>query len=231
MTKETNVTVSSGLIYGNVYGGGDFGCVGQFTGAQGVTASLKDGYTHVDIKGGEMNGVYGGGRGYTEFNDIAKDKQEGTALTSTQLSKLIFGSVGASYQDPGNAESTNTETVASGNTDSAKFNTNVTVTAGTINGNVYGGGELGLVSYLDVHSNYGGGRTSVIIGDDTILSNALTIKGSVYGGGQGVYTIDYSLFILGVVSKDTSVEVKNGTIEGSIYGGGMYGPCRYISFK
>lgn len=223
VTKETNVTVSSGLIYGNVYGGGDFGCVGQFTGAQGVTASLKDGYTHVDIKGGEMNGVYGGGRGYTEFNDIAKDKQEGTALTSTQLSKLIFGSVGASYQDPGNAESTNTETVASGNTDSAKFNTNVTVTAGTINGNVYGGGELGLVSYLDVHSNYGGGRTSVIIGDDTILSNALTIKGSVYGGGQGVYTIDYSLFILGVVSKDTSVEVKNGTIEGSIYGGGMYG--------
>ena len=211
VTHSTDVTVSNNVtIYGNVYGGGDFGCVGQFTGAQGRDASLKDGYTNVKISGGTMNSVYGGGRGSTEFNDIAKNKKEGTALTSTQLSKLIFGSVGAS--DP--------ETVTSETADSTP-NTNVKVTAGTINGNVYGGGELGLVSYLKVGSIYGGGRTSVVIGDGS--NTQFTIKGSVYGGGQGVYTIDYSLFILGVVSSDTSVEVKNGTIEGSVYGGGMYG--------
>ncbi|WP_400256516.1 beta strand repeat-containing protein [Candidatus Methanomassiliicoccus intestinalis] len=211
VTHSTDVTVSNNVtIYGNVYGGGDFGCVGQFTGAQGRDASLKDGYTNVKITGGVMNSVYGGGRGSTEFNDIAKNKKEGTALTSTQLSKLIFGSVGAS--DP--------ETVTSETADSTP-NTNVKVTAGTINGNVYGGGELGLVSYLKVGSIYGGGRTSVVIGGAN--ANEPTIEGSVYGGGQGVYTIDYSLFILGVVSSDTSVEVKNGIIQGSVYGGGMYG--------
>lgn len=68
-----------------------------------------------------------------------------------------------------------------------------------IEGNVYGGGKLGIIT----------DNTSVTI-------NEGTTKGNVFGGGMGADTSK----VAGLVQGNVTIDMNDGSVEGNIYGGG-----------
>ena len=86
-------------------------------------------------------------------------------------------------------------------------NSYVVINGGTINGNVYGGGNYGAVA-VSLNSGTHESKISIVSG---------TIKGSVYGGGNnnGAGNPSYST----QNTVNTSIEMTGGTVEKSIYGG------------
>ena len=85
--------------------------------------------------------------------------------------------------------------------------TSVTINNGTVEGSVYGGGEVGRVEM----------NTTVTIGDDTDDNSMPIINGSVFGGGKGVKTHGYSALVRG--NPTVTVQGKS-KVRGSVYGGG-----------
>ena len=170
LVKTTDVTVSgNSTVWGNVYGGGQIGCVGTFTerAADGKYIWTSDaqnlnGLTKVSITGGETKGhVFGAGKG-----SAVTFKCEKAMVKKTQVS----------------------------------------VSNGKVDKNVYGGGEIGRVEE-DTDVKIG-------VGDGTCTP---TISGSVYGAGAGLETHGYSA----LVRHNTTVTVDGGaTIGQSVYGGG-----------
>ena len=90
--------------------------------------------------------------------------------------------------------------------------TTVVIGNGTVNGSVYGGGEIARVEKnSDVTIGFGAGVSS---GTPT---SAPEIKGDVFGAGKGVATHGYSALLRG----NPSVTVQgNAKVRGSVYGGG-----------
>ena len=171
LVKTTDVTISGGatVVWGNVYGGGQIGCVGTFTervddGKYIWTSDAQNlnGLTKVSITGGETKGhVFGAGKG-----SAVTFKCEKAMVKKTQVS----------------------------------------VSNGKVDKNVYGGGEIGRVEE-DTDVKIG-------VGDGTCNP---TISGSVYGAGAGLETHGYSA----LVRHNTTVTVDGGaTIGQSVYGGG-----------
>ena len=170
LVKTTDVTVSGdATVWGNVYGGGEIGCVGTFTeraddGKYIWTSDDQNlnGLTKVSITGGETKGhVFGAGKG-----SAVTFKCEKAMVKKTQVS----------------------------------------VSNGKVDKNVYGGGEIGRVEE-DTDVKIG-------VGDGTCNP---TILGSVYGAGAGLETHGYSA----LVRHNTTVTVDGGAKIGqSVYGGG-----------
>jgi|GEM_PF-1728756 len=81
----------------------------------------------------------------------------------------------------------------------------ITIEEGTINGNVYAGGNLGKDKRNDTDSNPQAG------GDIILKMTGGTVNGDLYGAGQQVD-----------VAEDTtvSVELTGGTVDGNVYGAG-----------
>jgi hypothetical protein len=86
--------------------------------------------------------------------------------------------------------------------------TSVTISNGTVNGNVYGGGEVGRVEW----------NTQVKIGVGTGEGTfAPVIEGSVFGAGKGLETHGYSALVRG----NSTVTVQGAAKIGhNVYGGG-----------
>ena len=78
--------------------------------------------------------------------------------------------------------------------------TSVTISNGSVERNVYGGGEIGRVE------------------NNTVVAiSAGEIKGSVFGAGQGVTTHGYS----GLVRGNSTVTIQgNAKVRQNVYGGG-----------
>lgn len=117
-------------------------------------------------------------------------------------------------------------------------NTNVSVNGGTVNGSVYGAGQVGsavegmsIVSIGTVPSTnpevptvvkdaivkgdvFGGGKNGGAVSKQTYIKiyDGATIEGNVYGGGEN-----------GNVNGTSQLEIYGGTINGDIYGGGKDG--------
>ena len=203
---DTNVAVQNGKIgtdgsYGNVFGGG-----------KGVTvfaeAGKVKGNTKVTISGGTMYGsVYGGG----ELGDVGKinkaDIRNYSWVANTGKCEVEITGTGAIV-------SGNVFGAGKGEAEPTTFwsekamvnNTEVSISNGTVNHNVYGGGEKGRVEH----------DTKVTIGPATGTCS-LDIKGSVFGAGMGVVTHGYSALVRG----NTEVTVQsNAMVEKSVYGGG-----------
>ena len=91
--------------------------------------------------------------------------------------------------------------------------THVTIGNGTVDGNVYGGGEIGRVEKNTV--------VTIGIGDgvapDGTPTSAPEIKGSVFGGGKGKETHGYAALVRG---NPTVVIQGNAKVGHSVYGGG-----------
>ena len=225
VSGSTNVNVSGGNIYNNVYGGGSYAAVGKITG-ENITPHEHDGFTYSfrhKIDSGSTNVTISGGT-------IGSDSS-GTVSTGN-----VFG---------GGMGEPNLIT-----TGSIGDHTTVTIKNGTILGNVYGGGENGFVgnAAVDISGNMTSldipgidssqlpqitysydlwmtsedlpeqtiGSTSVIVKGGTI-GNAGTEVGHIFGAGKGVSATV-------VNSSNVTINPTSAiNINGSVYGGGELG--------
>ena len=200
---NTNLAISGATIAGNVYGGGELGHVGTFI--------EKDGRFEIQ----KINYIVSN----TTNNVVSYTNEE--RLTGTCNVTINDGcTIGpASNEDE---KMGNVFGAGKGKDDNFKcdkamaMNTRVSISGGTVNGNVYGGGEIGRVEY----------DTEVIIGrktDETTEGSGTgtpTINGNVFGAGRGVETHGYSALVRG----DTQVTVEGAegsTVAGNVYGGGQ----------
>ena len=188
--KQTiqNVTVQGANIAGNVYGGGNLADVTGNTQVNICAVKTNDTYSSVapGTAGVTIAGnVFGGGKG------------DDDTFTCEKAMVGIDGAGADSEHYP----------------DYADGNTAIVIGNGTINGNVYGGGEIGRVE-MNASVTVGLGD-----GDETVTSasSAPEIKQNVFGGGKGVKTHGYSALLRG---NPTVTVQGNAKVRGNIYGGG-----------
>ena len=185
-------------------------------------------YVDKPVVGVHITGnVYGGGERAditrnTDVNIGAKDSGSGYAAVAQGTSGVTIegnvfgGGMGIAdnfYCDKAMIGINNTNT-GTDNAAHANDGTHVRIGNGTVEGTVYGGGEIGRVEYNStVTIGYGNGS------DNT---SAPEIKGSVFGAGKGVNTHGYSALVRGnsTVVVQGRAKVGTGTTGGSIYGGG-----------
>lgn len=184
----------------NVYGGGNFGAVGINT-----TNQTK---SNISIKGGTIEGsIYGGGN-----NNGAGS----TTVTSTINIKMENGTVKGSVFGGSRTKGT------------VYGSTNVNILGGTINTDVYGGGEGGYQSDSDP-GTFVTQNVRVNIGS-TENNQSLVIDGSVYGG-SAYGTVNGEINDTTTISDyDTQVTVNNGIIKTSVYGGGKGGTLSNVTY-
>ena len=202
---NTNVAISGGHVYHNVYGGGAYGSVGTFTPSTGVpSAWTSGGKATVTVTGGTIgingwdNGmVNGSGRG-----DVS------AAAGSDPYDKLAWVN----------------NTVVTIGTSSA---------GPAIKGSVYGGGENGH-NFADATVNVLGGTIGVASDDATWGSLDIKTRGNVFGAGCGTDTYTESgkqrhNAMAGIVRGNTTVHVSGGQVYNSVYGGGSMGSVGTIT--
>ena len=144
----------------------------------GGEESNVEGNTSVNITGGTITeNVFGGGKG--EADEFL-------------CSKAMVG-----VNDDGKCADP-------GSNDNKNKGTNVTISNGTVNGNVYGGGEVGRVEW----------NTQVTIGAG---EGTPIINGNVFGAGKGKETHGYAALVRG----NSTVTVQgNAKVLRNVYGGG-----------
>jgi hypothetical protein len=145
----------------------------------GGEESNVSGDTRVNISGGTIaQNVFGGGKGVAdEF-----------ACTKAMIG---INGEGANNENP-------EETKDKG--------TKVNISDGTVNGNVYGGGEVGRVEW----------NTQVTIGEENGTGEPV-VEGYVFGAGKGLKTHGYAALVRG---NPTVTIQGNAKIKKSVYGGG-----------
>ena len=173
------------IINNNVYGGGNYGSVGT---SGTATSTIK-------ILGGTVKGsVYGGGNNNgAGSNNI--DAQINIEMTGGKVEGSIYGG------------SRTKGTVYGSST--------VNVLNGTINTDIYGGGEGGY-SNRNNPGTYVGENVNVTIGNN---NGGPTINGSVYGG-SAYGTVNGTGENSSSSQYKTNVTVNNGTVKQSVFGGG-----------
>ena len=156
----------------------------------GGEESNVSGNTEVNITGGTITeNVFGGGKGKAdEFSCL----------------KAMVG-----VNDAGKCEDPGSDVIESpGSVANKDKGTKVTISNGIVNGNVYGGGEVGRVEW----------NTQVKIGVGTGDGPfAPEINGSVFGAGKGKETHGYAALVRG----NSSVTIQgNARVRDNVYGGG-----------
>lgn len=185
-------------------------------------ANVKQvGYATLDV--GTIGNIYGGGNMADIYGDTYVEIGTGKWLSwdangdpvwestparnAAKITGNVFGGGKGLAEETGDDAFTCVKAMV-GIVNSDEGSTNVTIGNGTVEGNVYGGGEIGRVEK----------NTSVTIGLETEAGNsAPEINGSVFGAGKGIYTHGYS----GLVRGNSTVTVQNHAKVGrSVYGGG-----------
>ncbi len=186
---NANDTAIRTVVEGSIFGAGQ-GYVGDLNAAR-ITDSAV-----VNLIGGRVEtNVYGGGELAQVKGDAKVRIQQGNAIIAGNL----FGAGKGDKAD-----------VAYGG---AK-NTLVNMYGGTVQGNLYGGGELSSVDTVTVAIS--GGTLG-----ELMAANALTMKGNVFGGSLGLIDTGYTTYSN---VKDSWVAVSDSAlIVGSVYGGGENG--------
>ena len=190
------------VVHGNVYGGGN-------------KADVETN-TEVNMSAGQVNGnVYGGGNlGYVGKVTITEGYRtftwdEGTGVCNVNITGGTVGS--DSPSDKGNVFGAGKGV---GDTfwceKGIVYQANVNISAGTVKGNVYGGGEVGRVET----------NATVTLGtaEESGEGSKPDIKGSVFGAGAGLETHGYSALVRG----NTTVTVQGiAKVGENVYGGGQ----------
>ena len=220
-TLKGNATANiSGGIIGTFYGGGygksEFVNPGAYhNGAARITGNVT-----TAISGGTFNNnVYAGGRGYKDGNTTGSAVIDGNTSLTIMGTADIKGSVFGGGQGLSN----------DGTAGEVLGDSTVTISGGTIAGNVYGGGEIGTVDGKVTVSIlpgaqiggtiFGGGNTSGSVGSTEVNLNApfgtSAAPKNIYGAGNGIGTS---------VTGEASVHVGVGAdIYGNVFGGGENG--------
>ena len=184
------------VILRNVYGGGNFGAVG-------ISSSQDTTTTHIDIKGGTIQGsVYGGGN-----NNGSGSNSTASSIYINMIDGHVLGSIYGGANQLGTIYGS----------------TNVNVYGGTVEGSVYGGGQGGYSSSSDI-GTFVSGNSTVVIGNNI---GGPTIRTNVYGG-SAFGTVNATT--TGTTSNyTTKVSVYNGNILNSVFGGGQ-GDATYTPY-
>ena len=228
--KNTNVTISDGTIYHNVYGGGAYGTVGDF---EYQTGSDYDGGP-VKVQG--VNGLATTGTGVANVTITG-----GTIGYDGNENGMVFGSSRGDINQPG-ARDDHCAWV---------YDTNVIIgtegsdTGPQIKGTVYGSGENGH-TYNNTVVTVNSGTIGIESGIP-LLSNGKTCegaaypyRGNVYGGGCGTDTYPVTVTegqgqsavtktiqafnpLAGIVYGTTKVNINGGKVVRNVYGAGAMG--------
>ena len=194
VTTNTNVILNSGTVI-NVYGAGlDAGAVNA----------------NVTQIGATVTNIYGGSEG--DSNDTTETINTKINVNSAVAKNIYGGSLNKGSVRNATINITGTSTITgklygggyqsnvgkSGNTGSTTIN----VTGGTINNDIVGGSERGVVY----------GNTNINIGKDSVADTTLTagnisIHGNIYGAGNSTNTNYSDTSVYG----DTHVTLDNGT--------------------
>ena len=193
---NTNLTINDGTINGNVYGGGSLGDVGY----------ISKNFTNYNYQWKKSDGSNSFN---TSHNNTITGTNTNTGICNVTISGGTIGT-GVGISSDGTFANGNVYGAGKGleNTfwceKAMVFATNVSITAGTVNGTVYGGGKVGRVED-DAKVTIGGGASGP------------AISGNVFGAGAGIKTHGYSALLRG----NTDVTVQgNAQIGLSVYGGG-----------
>ena len=238
---NTNVTVSGGNIYHNVYGGGALGSVGTFNVAKDVsyipdgvplTPWTSGGETHVTITGGTI-GISGRDNGMVDGSSRGD-------VTNPEATSLNGSTV---YKDPYDKVAWIKESFVTIGTE------NDDTDGPTVKGSVYGGGENGH-NAGDAHVTVYSGKIGIFSGEDwidfgneEINTKALVTRGNVYGAGCGTDTYwddadndgvvdageEHNNLWAGIVAGNTYVTVSGGHVANNVYGGGSMGSVGTIT--
>ena len=229
LTRDNKVTINSGTIDQNVYGGYASG---------GEVSTL---FNTVTVNGGVISGQVYGGYAFSGNGD-AKGNKVDISQSSTEVLTRVVGSVYGGYSDiTGNV----------GGTGEGEGNT-VTVSGGNVNGKIYGGylnaGNGNVIANAVIVNNGNNISVSSISGGSSkaatgnVEDNKVTITGvnyySVIGGdlyntdstgnvkGNIVTVSDTTgTFVLGGRSTGAGdvagniVTINGGTVLGGVYGG------------
>ncbi|MDO5449801.1 MAG: GDSL-type esterase/lipase family protein [Akkermansia sp.] len=217
VTGDSKVSVLSGSYAGRIYGGGSGGTVsgissvlvgGDSTVVSGYIAGAGSGGTvtnsQVQITGGRVASVFGGGMGGTVTGDTS------ILMSGGQAANLFGGNLSA---NSGDVIGGNTSVVMTGGTvtgevaggcgttnSSQRGNSTVRILGGTVKGSVFGGSNAGNV----------GGNASVELGIADKQTGAMTeVDGDVYGGNEKNFSVGGNS---SVAITDTDVIVKGSII-------------------
>ena len=178
---NTNVSLKAGTVSGSIYGGGKLGTVGTYTtstvnGSKEYTWAANTGKCTVTIAGGIV----------------------GPDTPTEALPGNVFGGGKGDAKESGAdaflCEAAMVDT------------TQVLINNGTVNGTVYGGGEIGRVNH----------NTEVTVGLASGISTPV-VKGNVFGAGKGLSTHGYSALVRGNSKVTIQGDAK---VRQSVYGGG-----------
>ena len=236
-----NVTVNiyGGTMLGSVFGGGRLASVGTYFADAGssdygtmqpdVTTQEATFYTaETASEYNTANGLEEGDEGYKQAGD---EKTPAVVNTHGYIHVNIFdGEIGAIDSDGKLMTSSSSIGDVYGGSKGSPSNyrfglskcTDVTISGGTVNGNVYGGGELGSVGKFTVSGDL---RTFDFTDNTGICNVSITgatalVKGNVFGAGKGnTETFECEK----AMAYKTIVSISNGTVKGSVYGGGEVG--------
>ena len=232
LVKGTStVTMSDGVVKGNIYGGGELSSVGTFTRAD---EAYHTAHPTVEV-GTVLNYTAGGTTTVTITGGTIGNESEYSYSSESRLTHTNGGNVFAG------CKGVLTKSDDSYLTDWIKFarvkNTvlNVSGEDTWIMSNIYGGGEIGSVGYLDESGALVEGcGASVTVSSGTIgteiKNNDKTqyTFGSVFGGGYGsdletttgVTDPNAPKLFAGRIYGNTSVTMTDGAVKASVYGGG-----------
>ena len=233
---STNVTISQAegkttRIYHNIYGGGAYGTVGDFTyviseegGNKKVTNMgalhtdrTKTGTATVTITGGTIgvdgheNGmIFGSSRG-----EVDEPGKRPDWLAWTDSTHVTIGTVGQGYLAP--QPQIKGSIYGSGENGHTYRNTSVNIHSGTIGnpteyyayrGNVYGGG-CGTDTYTKNGEERYNPTAGIVRGNTSVVIDGGLITGSVYGAG--------AMASVGTVNNDTTLVENKHTDETSSF--------------
>ena len=213
LTEQPEHTVTGAYISGNVYGGGKLADVGK-------THLAKDNGKDIDVidlKGSTFVNI-GAVKGAEILDDLnnptGRYNYTSVSFTPTDAPGIFIGGnvYGGGMGEAAEPEGTNALTGAFRCGKAMVTGaTNVAIGNGTVNGTVYGGGEVGRVE----------GNTSVTIGMGKGAATGGTstpvIMHDVYGAGKGVMTHGYSALVRGHAYVNVA---GNAQVRHSVYGGG-----------
>ena len=218
VTSNPVVDINGGDVTGDVYGGGSLASVTGNT-----TVNLKNANSAV------TGNIYGGGLGRLADaeHSIAAVAANVSGTTSVTISDGVVSNVfgcnningapttGASVTV--NGGTINSNVYGGGNLAAASVSPEVTINNGTLPGSVFGGG-YGASAIIT-------GNPSVVIGNDT-EGQQVTISGNVFGGGDAAnvagkpkVVINDCNTVIGTYTEEDGTIVWDAT-DGTVYGGG-----------
>ena len=209
VTHFTSVTINGGLIHRNVYGGGSLASVGP----PRIPPLTYDANHRQTLATVNINGTIG------KLSDVNGNYIDGGVTKKFSYGGHVFGGSRGDLALDESSFSTSIYTEVN----VGKKNTDNTTVPGYVLGNVYGGGEVGIVKQCtEVNMNDG------VVGTigytwkrhtnheqpyDSIFH---TSGGDVFGGGKG----HISKVNAAVVKDSTVVNIKGGHVFYNVYGGG-----------